>query len=85
MNNYNDSFFDDPWENITQPNYPDVNLLFFDDKRFYVSLNEKNQKLLVIQVPMIVKEEVPSDLKSVEIEIVKFDENKNQAFMYLKR
>ena len=78
MNSYNDSFFNDPWENITQPNYPKVNLLFFDDERFYVSLNEKNQKLLVIQVPMVIKEEVPSDLKSVEIEIIKFDKNKTR-------
>ena len=84
MSNYNDSFFEDPWENIKQPNYPKVNLLFFDDERFYVSLNEKNQKLLVIQVPIIVEEELPSDLKSVDIEIVKFDNNKTRLLCILK-
>jgi hypothetical protein len=84
MNEYNDSFFEDPWENIKQPNYPKVNLLFFDDERFYVSLNERNQKLLVIQVPIIVKEELPSDLKSVDIEIVKFDNNKTRLLCILK-
>ena len=47
MTNYEESFFKDPWEYITGPNYPEVNLLFRDDMRFYVSINEMNQKLFV--------------------------------------
>ena len=83
MTNYEESFFKDPWEYITGPNYPEVNLLFRDDMRFYVSINEMNQKLFVIQVPFIINADLPSSLKSVEVEIVRFDENKTRLLCIL--
>ena len=83
MTNYEESFFDDPWEYITGPNYPAVNLLFREDNRFYISINEMNQKLFVIQVPFNIIADIPSGLKSVEVEIVKFDDNKTRLLCIL--
>jgi len=83
MSSYEEQFFKDPWEYITQPTYPKVNRLFSEDERFFVSINEKNQKLFVVQVPLIVNADIPSELNSVDVEIVKFDENKTRLLCVL--
>ena len=83
MNGYRDLFMENPWEHISGPTYPDVNRLFRDDERFYISVNEKNEKLFVIQVPLIVSVDIPDQLKVVEIDIVRFDENNTRLLCTL--
>ncbi len=83
MPSYQEAFFQDPWEFITGPNYPEVNRLFREDERFYVSINEKNEKLFVIQVPLIMTADIPSALNSVDIEIIRFDDTKTRLLCTL--
>ena len=64
-------FRNDPWEHINEPIYPDVNRLFLEDV-VWVSLNEKNEKLFVIHVPMRINEEIPTSFNAIEIDIVEF-------------
>ena len=83
MTKKEDPFFTDPWEYITQPIYPKVNRLFTEDDRFYVSINEEDQKLFIIQVPQIIDVDIVSELNSVEIKVVGFDQDKTRLLCIL--
>ena len=77
-------FRNDPWEHINEPIYPDVNRLFLEDDRFWVSLNEKNEKLFVIHVPMRINEEIPTSFNAIEIDIVEFSGENTRFLCILK-
>ena len=77
-------FRNDPWEHINEPIYPDVNRLFLEDDRFWVSLNEKNEKLFVIHVPMRINEEIPNSFNAIEIDIVEFSGENTRFLCILK-
>ena len=77
-------FRNDPWENINEPIYPDVQRLFRQDDRFWVSVNEKNEKLFVINVPLRINEEIPTNLNVIEADIVEFDGGNTRFLCVLK-
>tara|TARA_B110000008_G_C16917768_1_gene543407 strand:- start:427 stop:1392 length:966 start_codon:yes stop_codon:yes gene_type:complete len=77
-------FRDDPWEHINEPIYPEVQRLFRKDDRFWVSVNEKNEKLFVINVPIQINEEIPINLNVIEVDIVEFDAGNTRFLCILK-
>ena len=77
-------FRNDPWEHINEPIYPDVQRLFRQDDRFWVSVNEKNEKLFVINVPLRINEEIPTNLNVIEVDIVEFDAGNTRFLCILK-
>ena len=79
-----DDFRNDPWEHINEPIYPDVQRLFRHDDRFWVSINEKNEKLFVINVPLRINEEIPTLLNVIETDIVEFDGGSTRFLCILK-
>ena len=84
MSDYNDSFNIDPWENISQPIYPLTQRLFLHDKRFHVSINERNEKLMVIQIPLKMDTEILSEFNVIDIRTVEFDNTKTRLLFTLK-
>lgn len=84
MTRYDDSFRQDPWEYVTEPTYPEVSRLFRGDNRFWVSINQSNEKLFVIHVPIRVKADIPINLDVIEVEVVEFDSGSTRFLCTLK-
>ena len=60
-------FRDDPWENISEPNYPNGQRLYEADRRFWVAVNDKQQLVFFIIEKGNYELEKTPKLSSIEI------------------
>ena len=74
MSGFDDSFFlENPWLDITEPNYPDGRYLYQRDLRFFVSMDEdKNFNFFIREEGVHHLEKLPN-LKGIELRVDHFE------------